>query len=1123
MCELKLAITKVAFSIFGFSKSKTMNKIILLLLSICLTQSSLAQSSKKKQKDKTEKESDWDVYSPPGPFKEVSFDLDEGTWMNLDVSPDGKTIVFDLLGDIYSLPLNGGEATLLRGGHPYEVQPRFSPDGSQISFTSDAGGADNIWVMDTKGKNARQVTKEDFRLLNNAVWTPDGKYLIARKHFTSTRSAGAGEMWMYHISGGAGLQLTKKKNDQQDAGEPFVSPDGQYVYFSEDVYPGGYFQYNKDPNSQIYVIKRLNTKTGNFETVVRGPGGAVRPTLSRDGEKLAFVRRVREKSVLYIRDLASGIDKPLYTELSKDQQEAWAIFGVYTNFNFTPDDKSIIIWAKGKIRKIDIASGNSEIIPFKLKSNHKITNALHFKQEVAPDSFTVKTIRQAITSPDGKQLVFNAVGYLWVKDLPNGKPRRLTNSMYFEFEPSFSPDGKQLTYVTWSDTAMGSVNVMSWPSGMISSKKITTEKGIYRTPKFSPDGKQIVFVKESGNDHQGFIWCNNPGIYLSDVNNPKPRRILEDGEYPSFSANGDRIFFMTGGYLFAELEKAYKSSDLNGYDIRTHYTSKYANQFVPSPDNKWLMFNELFKVYVTPFIQTGKAIDLNQGSKSYPVKQVAKDAGINLHWSADGKKLHWTLGEEYVTINLSDVFNDVNEFPKEEFQPIMSGMPINLKLKSDKPSGYSYYKNARIVTMEGDEVIQNGGILVKDNRIEQVVSDSKFVPPTGSKVIDCTGKTIMPGLVDVHAHLGTFRYGLSPQQQWSYFANLAFGVTTTHDPSSNSEMVFSQSEMVKAGNMVGPRIYSTGIILYGADGDFKAEINSLDDARSALRRTKAFGAFSVKSYNQPRRNQRQQVITAAREMNMEVVPEGGSHFLHNMTMILDGHTGIEHNIPVHDIYKDVVSLWSSSNTGYTPTLIVSYGSMNGEYYYYDKDNVWEDKRLMNFTPRAIVDARARHREKVPDEEYETGHIRVSQSCKQLADAGVKVNLGAHGQIQGLGAHWELKMLAAGGMSPLQAIRSATMNGAYYIGMEDEIGSIISGKLADFIILENNPLDDINNISSIVTTVANGRAYNAITMEEIGLDAKPRIPFYFETEYGNEDFIWHDETHGFHGHSCGCRK
>ncbi len=347
------------------------------------------------------------------------------------------------------------------------------------------------------------------------------------------------------------------------------------------------------------------------------------------------------------------------------------------------------------------------------------------------------------------------------------------------------------------------------------------------------------------------------------------------------------------------------------------------------------------------------------------------------------------------------------------------------------------------------------------------------------------------------------------------------GVTTMHDPSANTEMVFGYSELVKAGKMVGPRVFSTGIILYGADGDFKAVVNNLEDARAAVKRTKAFGAFSVKSYNQPRREQRQQVIQASRENEIMVVPEGGSFFYHNMSMILDGHTGVEHNIPVVPAYDDVVQLWSNSNTGYTPTLIVNYGGLNGEYYFYQNSKVWEKELLLSYTPRAVVDPRSRHRTMVPQEEYENGHILVAESCKKLADAGVKVNLGAHGQLQGLGAHWELWMFVQGGMTEMEAIRAATMNGAYYIGMDKHIGSLEPGKLADLIIMEENPLEDIHNTETITHTMVNGRLYDVKTMNEIGNYDTPRSKFFWETMDYAPQFEFHYETGGFMQPQCHC--
>ncbi|MGK0385703.1 MAG: imidazolonepropionase-like amidohydrolase/Tol biopolymer transport system component [Patiriisocius sp.] len=1066
-------------------------------------------------------ETTWDVNNPGEEFnyKTHRFTTNEGTWMSLDISPDGQTIVFDMLGDIYTMPITGGKAKAIRTGIAYEVQPRFSPDGHYISFTSDVGGGDNIWIMNTKGKEAKQITKESFRLLNNAVWMPDGKYLIARKHFTSGRSLGAGELWQYHINGGSGVQLVKKKNDQQDINEPWVSNDSKYLYYSEDLYSGGFFKYNKDPNSQIYGIKRYNFEDGKTETITGGPGGAARPTLSPDGKTLAFVKRVREKTVLYIHNLSTGEEFPIYDALNKDQQEAWAIFGVYPNFDWLPNNKELIIWSGGKFQKIHTESLAVTNIPFEAKVAIDLAETVKTNTPIERDTFTAKVIKNAKTSPDGNTLVFSALGHIYKKTLPNGTPTRLTTGTDFEFEPSFSPSGNEIIFVSWNDLEKGAIMSVNSTGG--SPSKITSEKGIYRTPRYSQNGSQIVYRKERGNTDQGMTFSKNPGIYVMNKNGQHAKKVINKGENPRFNADGTRIFLQTGGTYFGNLTKKLISVNLQGHDEREHVISKYANHIVPSPDNKWVAFTNLHKAYIAPMPQTGKPLTIDGKSDNVPVQQIAKDAGVNLHWSPNSNKIMWTLGDEYFSNTLQDKFSFVPGGKDKPTDMPDEGLKIGLEAPVDKPSGSVAFTDARIITMNGNEVIENGVIIINGDRIEAIGKSGELSIPSDCTIISASGKTIMPGLVDSHAHIGAFRGGLPAQNNWQFAANLAFGVTTAHDPSANTETVFTLSELQKVGELVGPRLYSTGFILYGADGDFKAVINNLEDARSSIRRTKAFGAKSVKSYNQPRREQRQQVLQAAREEGINVVPEGGSTFFHNLTMVIDGHTGVEHNIPVAPVYKDVLEIWGASGTGYTPTLIVNYGGLNGEYYYYQRDNVWENKKLLNFTPRSIVDSRSRHRDMVPLKEYENGHILVAKTAKDLVAAGVKLNMGAHGQLQGLGAHWETWMLASGGLSNHEALKAATINGANYIGAGQDIGSLEVGKLADLIVLDKNPLEAIENTQYIEHVMINGRLYDANTLNEQGNHPKERAPFYWEVPGYNQAFPWHEETQSFMRGGCGC--
>jgi imidazolonepropionase-like amidohydrolase/Tol biopolymer transport system component len=1041
-------------------------------------------------------EEKWDVNAPGFPATQVDLDVTEGTWMSLDVSPQGDELVFDLLGDIYSLPLAGGEAKALTQGVAWDMQPRYSPDGRSIAFTSDRGGGDNLWVMKRDGSAPTAVTQEKFRLLNSPAWSPDGQFLIARKHFTSRRSLGAGEIWMYHRSGGDGVQLTERPNEQKDVGEPAFSPDGRYVYYSQDITPGKTFEYNKDPNGEIYVIQRLDLDTRETERFVVGPGGSIRPTPSPDGKSLAFIRRVRGKSTLYVADLASGAERPLYDGLERDMQETWAIHGVYPSMAWTPDNKSLVFWAGGKLQRIDVATKKVTPIPFRVRGTRTLHEALRFPQSVAPEKFQVKMLRWVQVSPKGDKVVYQALGHLYVRDLPHGTPKRLTKQTdHTELYPSFSRDGKSIVYTTWDDEKLGSIRVVPVTGG--EGKVVTSRPGHYIEPALSPDGKAIVYRTIGGGYLRSGLYSHDQGLYVIAASGGTPRRLVKDGEQPHFGAGSERVFFLTVEQREKDDERALKSIRLDGSEPRTYVTSDEATEYRVSPDEKWVAFRENFNAFLMPLPRGAKGAVASPETKALPVAKVSRDAGEWLHWSGDGKRLHWALGPELYTRALEDSFRFQEGAPEKLPDAPEKGLDIGFQAKTAAPEGTVALVGGRVITMKGDEVLEDGVVVVKGNRIVAVGPRAKVAVPAGAKVLDVSGKTLMPGIVDVHWHGAMGDEGILPEQNWKLLSSLAYGVTTVHDPSNDTDSIFATRELVKSGDMVGPHVFSTGTILYGASGAFRAPIETLDDARSHLRRMKAVGAFSVKSYNQPRRDQRQKVLQAARELQMMVVPEGGSLFQHNMSMVVDGHTGIEHSIPIPRAYEDVQQLWSRSGTGYTPTLIVAYGGVWGENYWYQKTNVWDDKRLLSFVPRRVVDSRSRRPVMAPEDEF--NHFQIAQVTKVLNDRGVSVQLGAHGQREGLGAHWELWMFGQGGMKPLQALKAATLSGAHYLGLDGDIGSLEEGKLADLLVLDKNPLEDLRHSTSIRYTMVGGRLFDALTLNEVGGSSRKREPLFFERE------------------------
>lgn len=1062
-----------------------------------------------------EESGDWEVDAVHGPGREVTFTTTTGTWMNLDVHPDGDRFVFDLAGDLYELPIDGGTATALTSGAAWDAEPRYSPDGETIVFTSDRGNNDNLWLMDADGSRPRALTKETAVRVRDAAWSPEGDYLVARKRMTDRSSIGTNELWLYHRLGGSGVQLTKKEA-QAGVMEPAVSPDGRYVYFS---LRRGRFSYNQDPNRGIWQIGRLDRTTGQLRPLTGEFGGAIRPTPSPDGKSLAILRRVRAKTVLEIYDLGTGARRPVADWLDRDQQETFANNGLYPRMDWTPDGR-ILLTAEGRFWLVDITSGERTEVPFEATITAFLHEPVRPKRSPVQDTVQARLIRWPVISPAKDELLFGALGGIWRMTLPDGTPEPLNVGAVDAdrlYSPAWSADGDFITFVSWDDADGGAVWVM--PSrGPGKAKRVSALGPKYTNPSFSADATEIVVLRGSGSHRRGVelgweLWSD---IVTLDVasRSQEEQIVTATGGLPGhcrprFSADGKRVVFHESGPADAAGNSPglLVSVNRDGTDRRTVLTVAHATEVVPSPDGRYVAFQDGHHLWLSAVPAAGAPpATIGAGTGATPGWRLSEHSGSWVDFS--GPFVTWGYGPEVHRVAIDDVIaweearqeearlaaegddddsaddsgDDDDSADDSSDIPPSEQFDVVLERPRAVPRGVTAYTNARVITMVGDEVLDGVTVLVRDDRIEAVGAEVSV--PSDAHVVDATGLTVVPGLIDVHAHMHFSALDVLPAQHWQYFANLAYGVTTTHDPSAFTENAFAFAELVETGEMWGPRIFSTGQILYGAGGSFRSDIQTREDARRHMLRMKQLGAISVKSYQQPRRDQRQWLVEEGRKEGMLVVPEGGGDLFGNFTMVLDGHTSIEHALNVAPLHEDLLTLFAESGLGYSPTLLVTYGGPMAENYYFSRDAVWDDDKLERFTPQSVLDPRAR-RPSLQAPEDEWFHRDIAAAAAGIARKGGLVTLGAHGQLQGLGAHWELWALASeGAMTPMEALRAATLNGAVYLGMEDHLGSIEAGKLADFILLEEDPLADVENTNSLRFVVKNGELFDANTMDRL---------------------------------------
>ena len=704
--------------------------------------------------------------------------------------------------------------------------------------------------------------------------------------------------------------------------------------------------------------------------------------------------------------------------------------------------------------------------------------------------------RGVVTSPDGRTVLFETLGKLWTKPAGGGAARRLTSATdEMEAYPTWSRDGRTIAYVAWTDKGLSEIRTVSASGG--ASRKVTPQTGHYARPRFSPDGRTIVFEKGQGGGLTSPLMSDQPGLYRIATTGGAMERVAKGGSVPHFGSSNDRIFFTEAG----QNKRLLVSTDLNGEAKRTHASGELTTTYEVSPDGDNFAFRQNYEAFVMPLMPGTQEVSASPSGGPLPVTRVSNGGADYIHWSNGGSSLHWAIGPTLYSAQSSAFYPNAplaKDAKPAKFEPPKTGISLSMPIKADRPTGLVAFTGGRIVTMadKSGGIIDNGVVLVENDRIKAVGRAGELAIPAGAKTVDVTGKTIIPGLVDAHAHGPHGVDEMTPQQNWVNMLELAMGITTRHDPSSSAATVFPALEMQRAGLIMGPRSFSTGEIVYGAKAaDVYAEINSFDDALAHVRRLKAQGAHSVKNYNQPRREQRQQVVAAAIQENMRSVAEGGSLFGMDMNLIADGNTTVEHNVPLGVFYDDVLQFFSKSKVGYTPTLVVTYGGPAGDPYWRSHTDVFAHPLMAKHYPPAQLKENNARRVIAPEGDYVDDD--AAREAHKLAKLGVPVSIGAHGQEAGIAAHWELWSFVRGGMSPIEALAAGTIESARSLGYDKDVGSIEAGKLADLVVLDADPSADIRNSDKVAKVMIGGRLYDAGTLNEEVTGNRKRLPYYWE--------------------------
>jgi Tol biopolymer transport system component len=1048
---------------------------------------------------------------PLVPARHLQFEEHKGTWVSLDVSPDGKTIVFELLGDLYQMSIGGGEAKCIVCGLPFDSQPTYSPDGSMIAFVSDRSGNENLWVARADGSQPRQLsTVDDNAVFISPAWSADGKSVYISRFKPDIN---AFELFRFSLDGSPAEQITHAKATPTTPKEfrthalgAAVSPDGRFLYYEAKTGYG----FDDDNTFPLWHIVRRNLSTGQEETVVNGQGSAFRPQVSPDGKSLVYATRFQGKTGLRIRNLANDEDIWLLYPIQRDDQEASASRDLIPRYAFTPDSTSILLNYGGLIHRLNIATRKVSTIPFHAHVDLPIGPYLrqNIREETGP--VRARLIQTPSQNANGSSLTFSALAHVYTMSLVDRIPHRLTTSSLPEFDPSWSPDGRFIAYVTWTAAAGGDIWRMN-ADGTGEPKRLTDHRDFYRNPVFSPDGKSIFALRSSNYEHNHRYMEFSP-FESEAIQIPlegEPAKVFASGvlgNIPQFTHRQGSIYLnFADGLYDVSLDGSAKHRVLNVTGPTWYFVdgTAPADTIKISPDGRWALTQITQQLYLLQIPQNGSAANREltiELGKPSPLETRLTSVGADFFdWADGGKTITWAVGSTFFRQSLASVKTGHTESPTEsdDQRKGVEAIKVDVEVPRDTPHGQLVLRGATAITMRGDQIIPNADVVIINNRIAAVGARGAVAIPKGATIRDISGKYLLPGFTDTHLHWADVRRGELNLQSPGFLTSLAYGVTSALDPSPLSIDMLAYEDLMDAGMMTGSHVYSTGPAIFS--------FNDLQSEQQALNLVSRYSKFyriqNLKEYRTGNRRQREWLLLASQALGMQATTEGALDMKLDMTQIQDGFPGNEHAYSAVPIADDIVQLFVRSGVSYTPTLQISNGGLAAQEFYYTTqspmDAIQTNAKLRHFEPGFFIDHKTERVHWALPREY--AFPLVAEGAAKIQRAGGLVGVGSHGELPGLGFHLEMQALATGGMTPMEVLHAATIGSSKTIGRDAEFGSIEPGKFADLIILNKNPLEDIRNTLSIEDVMKNGRLYEGNTLNELWPSQQTLPPLWFQNE------------------------